>query len=114
MFSSLAFFGRRGGIPLGVPGLHAFFQPGAPDRALFNAAVCSEPGRLATALEPLERAYRGAGARQWGIWTPLAPVVTRTLTEAGYIPVERAAMGLVLEPRPAPPAEPATLDLVGA
>lgn len=114
MFSSLAFFGRRGGIPLGVAGLHAFFQPGAPERALFNAAVCTEPNRLADVLDPLERAYRAAGARQWGIWTPLSPTVTRTLTEAGYAPVERAAMGLELAPRPAPPAEPATLDLVGA
>jgi len=114
MFASLAFFGRRGGIPLSVPGLHAFFQPGAPERALFNAAVCASPAALDGALERLERAYVAAGARRWGIWTPLSPIATRTLTTAGYVPVERTAMGLELAPRAAPPAEPATLDLVGA
>jgi ribosomal protein S18 acetylase RimI-like enzyme len=114
MFASLAFFGRRGGIPLAVPGVRAFFQPGAPDRALFNAAVCERPEQLEEALGPLERAYRAAGARQWGIWTPLSPAATVTLTGSGYVPVERTAMGLELAPRAAPPAEPATLDLVGA
>lgn len=114
MFASLAFFGRQGGVTLGIPGLQAFFQPGAPERALFNAAVCPRPESLHGSLARLERAYRAAGARSWGIWTPLSPTATRTLVAAGYVPLERTAMGLELAPRPAPPAEPASLDLIGA
>jgi ribosomal protein S18 acetylase RimI-like enzyme len=49
-------------------GLVASIVPNTPDSPTLNAAVAIDPDRAADHLEELERRYRQANVRRWGIW----------------------------------------------
>ncbi len=102
-FQGLIGHAARSGHAFESDGVIAAIVPGLSELAIANAAVYTDPTRLAAALPQLESAYEDAGVGRSMVWVPpdddVAPAVLR---EAGYaLDSEAPAMTLDLSQLPA-------------
>jgi ribosomal protein S18 acetylase RimI-like enzyme len=95
------------------PGLVASIVPNAPDSPTLNAAVAIDPDAAAAHLEALERRYRQAKVRRWGIWLDgHASLAAQALAQHQMVVTTASpGMGADLDDLPATQADPTHADL---
>ena len=78
-------------------GLVASVVPSAPDSPTLNAAVAIVPDEATEHLEELNRRYREAKVRRWGVWLDgRAGLAAQRLARAGMV-VTAASPGMGVE-----------------
>ena len=67
-------------------GLVASVVPGSPDSPTLNAAVAVDPDKAPEYLTELERRYKDAKVRRWGLWMDgRAALPAQALAQAGMV-----------------------------
>jgi ribosomal protein S18 acetylase RimI-like enzyme len=94
-------------------GIVASIVPTAPDSPTLNAIVALEPDQAPTHLEEMQRRYKDAGVRRWGVWLDdHASLVAQQLNQAGMvITTASPGMGAVIGDLEAKDEEPQCADL---
>jgi GNAT superfamily N-acetyltransferase len=87
-------------------GVIASIVPAVPARSVINSVVYRDAGALASALEELANAFKGAGVAAWTVWVPDGePAAAALLADAGHrLDAEPVAMVRELADLPSPGA----------
>jgi ribosomal protein S18 acetylase RimI-like enzyme len=95
-------------------GLVASVVPGSPDSPTLNAAVAVDPDKAPEHLTELERRYKDAKVRRWGLWMDgRAALPAQALAQAGMVVTTASpGMGARLDEMATNRDEPVKADLV--
>src|SRR5919198_6159652 len=94
----------KGGGVVRDAGLVASVVPHSPDSPALNAVVALDPDSTVARLDELERTYRGAGVRRWGLW------LDGSARAAAAVLRERGMAGASSSPGMGAPIEALDLD----
>jgi ribosomal protein S18 acetylase RimI-like enzyme len=94
-------------------GLVASIVPNAPDSPTLNAAVALEPDRAVEHIDELNRLYKDARVRRWGVWLDAsASLAAQALANAGLtVTAASPGMGASLDALAVDPDDPEPADL---